>query len=75
LLLCTTLFLAVLTASISPWALAAALSMGLVWRIVAASWTEYANPTRMLAVRRNAFMVHLATCTIMAASSLVALGV
>lgn len=68
-----TLLLAVFTASITPWALMAVLSFGLVRTIVAVSWKEYANPTRMLKARRNAFRLHLATGIIIAASSLVEL--
>lgn len=68
-----TLFLAVFTASITPWALVAVLSFELVRTIVAVSWKEYASPTRMLKPRRNAFRLHLATGIIIAASSLVAL--
>ena len=73
LLFYATLFLAVLTASTSPWALVAVLSFGLVWRIVAASWKEYADLKRMLEARKSAFALHLATCIIIAASSLAAL--
>jgi 1,4-dihydroxy-2-naphthoate octaprenyltransferase len=72
-LLYTTLLLAVFTASISPWALMAVLSLGLVWTIVAVSWKEYASPMRMLKASRNAFRLHLVTGIIFAASSLAAL--
>ena len=68
-----TLLLAVFSASISPWALVAVLSFGLVRTIVAVSWKEYASPTRMLKARRSAFRLHLATGIVIAASSLVAL--
>ncbi len=68
-----TLLLAVFSASISPFALVAVLSFGLVWTIVAVSWKEYASPRRMLKARRNAFRLHLATGIIIAASCLVAL--
>ena len=68
-----TLLVAVLTASVSPWALVAVLSFGLLWRIVAVSWTDYANPTRMLAARKSAFTLHIATGIIIAATSLMAL--
>jgi len=73
-LMYATLFLAVFTASISSVALVAVLSSGLVWRVVAISWKEYDSPTRMLEARRNAFILHLVTCVIVAASSLAALG-
>ena len=72
-LLYTTLLLAVFTASISPWALVAVLSLGLVWMIVVVSWKEYASPMRMLKASRNAFRLHLVTGIIFAASSLAAL--
>ena len=65
-----TLLGAVLTGSITPWALVALLSLGLVWRIVEVSWKEYAYPTRMLEARRKAFTVHLVTGIIIAAASL-----
>jgi len=68
-----TLFLAVFTASIIPLSLVAVLSFGLVRTVVAVSWTGYASPMRMLEARRNAFTLHLATCIIIAASSLAAL--
>jgi len=68
-----TLLLAVFSASISPWALVAVLSVVLVWTLVAVSWKEYARPTRMLKARRGAFRLHLATGIIIASSSLVAL--
>ena len=68
-----TLLLAVFSASISPFALVAVLSFGLVWTIVAVSWKEYASPRRMLKARWSALRLHLATGIIIAASSLVAL--
>lgn len=68
-----TLFLAVFTASITPLALVAVLSVGLVRTIVAVCWKEYGSPMRMLEARRNAFVLHLATCIIIAALSLAAL--
>jgi 1,4-dihydroxy-2-naphthoate octaprenyltransferase len=68
-----TLLLAVLTASISPLMLVALLTFPLVWSIVSASWTEYDNPTRMLAARRQAIRLHLVTCLIFAVSPLAAL--
>jgi 1,4-dihydroxy-2-naphthoate octaprenyltransferase len=72
-LLYATLFLAVLSSSISPWALATVLSLGLVWTMVAVSWKDYASPAQMLVARRQAFTLHLVTCLIVAASSLAAL--
>jgi 1,4-dihydroxy-2-naphthoate octaprenyltransferase len=68
-----TLLLAVLTASISPLALVTLLTFPLVWSIVSTSWTEYDNPTRLLAARRQAIRLHLVTCLIFAVSPLAAL--
>ncbi len=68
--LCATLLLAVLSASTMPWALTALLSLGLMWRIVSVSWSDYADASQMLKVRTRAFIVHLAVCVIIAASSL-----
>jgi 1,4-dihydroxy-2-naphthoate octaprenyltransferase len=67
-----TLLLAVLSASISPLALIALLAVGLVWKIVTVSWHEYSCTERMVENRTNAMVVHLATCTTIALSSLVA---
>ena len=67
------LFLAVLTSSIAPLALCAVLSSGLMWKIVAVSAKEYANPARMRAARSSVLMLHLVTCIVIAASSLAAL--
>jgi len=67
----TTLFLAVFSASIIPLTLIMLLLVGLVWKIVTVSWNEYSCSDRMIDVRKNAFMLHLATCSIIAASSLV----
>jgi 1,4-dihydroxy-2-naphthoate octaprenyltransferase len=71
-LLYATLLLAVFTASLTPLTLIALLLVGLMWKIVTVSWNEYSCSERMLAVRKNAFMLHLATCSIIAASSLLA---
>jgi 1,4-dihydroxy-2-naphthoate octaprenyltransferase len=71
-LLYATLLLAVFTASLTPLTLIALLLVGLVWKVVAVSWNEYMSSERMLDVRKNAFMLHLATCSIIAASSLFA---
>jgi len=68
-----TLFAAVFTHSITPWALVAVLSLGFVWRMVVVSWKEYASSTRMLEARRKAFTLHLATGIIITATSLMAL--
>jgi 1,4-dihydroxy-2-naphthoate octaprenyltransferase len=70
--LCAALLLAVLSASTMPWALTALLSLGLMWRIVSVSWSDYADASQMLKVRTRAFIVHLAVCMIIAASSLAA---
>jgi len=71
LLFFATLLLAVFSASIIPLTLIMLLLGGLTWKIVAVSWTEYSCSDRMIDVRKNAFMLHLATCSIIAASSLV----
>jgi 1,4-dihydroxy-2-naphthoate octaprenyltransferase len=74
LLFYATLFLAVSSSSIAPWALAVLLTIGLMPAIVAASWHEYDGSTRLHAARSNAFVVHLVTGIVIAASSLVARG-
>jgi len=66
-----TLLLVVLSGSINPLALIALLSGGLALKIVSVSWTAYSCPDRMIKVRKKAFMLHLAICGIIAASSLV----
>lgn len=68
-----TLLLATFSASINPLALVALLTIPLVWTIVLASWTEYDNPTRLLAARKQAIRLHLITCLILAVSPLAAL--
>ncbi len=65
-----TLLLAVVSASINPLALVTLFLGGLAWKIVAASWTEHSCPERMIAVRKNAFVLHFVTCSTIAASSL-----
>ncbi len=70
LLFYATLFLAAFTSSISPWALALLLTIGLVYTIVAISWHEYGGSARLHAARNNAFALHLVTAIIIAASSL-----
>ena len=72
-LLFVTILLAVLTVSLVPLTLIAFILVGLVWRIVVISWNEYSNSERMLEVRKKAFILHLITCIIIAASPLVAL--
>jgi 1,4-dihydroxy-2-naphthoate octaprenyltransferase len=67
-----TLFVAVFSASLSPLTLVGLLCVGLLWRIVRVSWNEYASPERMLDLRKYAFALHLATCSIISASSLAA---
>jgi 1,4-dihydroxy-2-naphthoate octaprenyltransferase len=68
-----TLLLAAFSASINPLALVALLTLPLVWTIVSASWTEFDNPTRMLAARRQAIRLHLISSLILAVSPLTAL--
>ncbi len=70
--LCATLLGAVLSASVMPWALTALLSLGLMWRIVSVSWSDYTDASKMLKARKGAFVVHLVVCVIIAASSLAA---
>jgi len=67
-----TLLLAVVSASIVPLTLIALCLVGLVWKIVTVSWNEYSCSERMFEICKNALMLHLATCSIIAASSLVA---
>jgi len=67
-----TLLLPVFSGSLFPLALIALLLVGLVWRIVTVSWNEYSCAERMSGMRKNAFVLHLATCSIIAVSSLVA---
>jgi 1,4-dihydroxy-2-naphthoate octaprenyltransferase len=74
LLFYATLFLAVSSSSVAPWALAVLLTIGLMPAIVAASWHEYDGSTRLHAARSGAFVVHLVTGIVIAASSLVARG-
>jgi 1,4-dihydroxy-2-naphthoate octaprenyltransferase len=66
-----TLIVAVISASTSPLTLIALLLIGFVWKIVTVSWNEYARPEQMIAPGRYAFVLHLVTGLIFAASSLV----
>jgi len=68
--LCAALLLAVLSASTMPWALTALLSLGLMWRIVSVSWSDYADTSKMLKARTGAFTVHMVVCLVIVASSL-----
>jgi hypothetical protein len=74
LLLFATLLVAVFSESISPLALVTLLFGGLAWRIVTVSWTKHLCPGRMIAVRRNAYVLHLVICTTVAMSSLLTLA-
>ncbi len=66
-------FLAAFASSIPRWAvLIAPLLFGLVWRIVAVSWKEYNSSQSMIETRKEAFALHLATCIVIAATSLMA---
>jgi 1,4-dihydroxy-2-naphthoate octaprenyltransferase len=60
---------AVLSASLSPWALLALLLLALTWKIPAAAWTGYENPARLREARQLGFLLHLALCLVFAASS------
>jgi 1,4-dihydroxy-2-naphthoate octaprenyltransferase len=73
LLFYATLFLAVFTSSISPWALVVLLTIGLVRTIIGISWYEYGGSPRLHAARSKALAVHLVTGIVIAASSLAAL--
>ncbi len=72
-LLFVTILLAVLSASLTPLALIALLSIGLGWKIVVKSWNEYSNSKKILEVRKNAFILHLITGIIIAITPLVTL--
>lgn len=67
------ILLVVFTASITPWTLAALFTTSLAWPILALSWRDYANPSRMLTASRIAFWLHLVTGGIMVVSPLVVL--
>ena len=71
LLFFATLLIAVFSTSISPLTLITLLLGRFAWKIVAVSWTEYSSSERMIGVRNNAVILHLATCSIIIASSLV----
>jgi 1,4-dihydroxy-2-naphthoate octaprenyltransferase len=70
LLLFATLLVAVFSESISPLALVTLLFGGLAWRIVTLSWIKHLCPGRMIAARRNAFVLHFVICSTVAVSSL-----
>jgi len=73
-LLYLTLIMAVFArSSLEPLSLIALLSLGLALKIVTVTWNDYANVTKMLKVRTYAFLIHLAICIIIFASSLTAL--
>jgi 1,4-dihydroxy-2-naphthoate octaprenyltransferase len=71
LLFFATLLIAVFSTSVSPLTLITLLLSGFAWKIVAVSWTEHSSSERMIGVRNNAVILHLATCSIITASSLV----
>ena len=71
LLFFATLLIAVFSTSISPLTLITLLLGRFAWKIVAVSWTEHSSSERMIGVRNNAVILHLATCSIIIASSLV----
>jgi 1,4-dihydroxy-2-naphthoate octaprenyltransferase len=68
-LLFATLLLAVFSASVIPLTLIALFSIGFAWKIVRVSWNEYSCSERMFETRKNAFMLHLTTCSIIAVLS------
>ncbi|MFB3825493.1 MAG: prenyltransferase [Bryobacteraceae bacterium] len=66
-------FLAAFASSIPRWTvLIAVLLFGLAWRIASVSWKEYDSSPRMIEARKKAFALHLATCILIAAASLMA---
>jgi len=65
-----TVIVAVISASASPLTLIALLLIGLVWKIVIVSWSEYAHPERMITPRKYTVMLHLVTGLVLAAPSL-----
>jgi 1,4-dihydroxy-2-naphthoate octaprenyltransferase len=67
------LIVAMISASTSPLTLIALLLIWLVWKIVTISWNEYTRPERMIVLGRYAFVSHLVTGLIFAASPLVTL--
>ncbi len=64
-----TLLFAVFSASVIPLTMIALLSVGFVGKIVSACWNEYSCSERMLDTRKKAFLLHLTTCSIIAALS------
>lgn len=72
-LLFVTILLAVLSASLTPLALIALLSIGLGWKIVVKSWNEYSNSKKMIEVCKKTFILHLITGIIIAITPLVTL--
>ena len=70
LLLFASFLAAALSGSVHPLSLLILLFAGLAWKIAAMSWTEYSCPGRMMDARKLASHLHLATCSIIAASSL-----
>jgi 1,4-dihydroxy-2-naphthoate octaprenyltransferase len=69
LLVCVTILIAVLSSSVTPLALAALLSCVPIWKVVAVSWTAYADASKLMRVRTSAFAVHLWICCVLIASS------
>ncbi len=67
------LIVAVVSASTSPLTLTALVLIAPVWKIVTISWNEYTRPERMITLARYAFVLHLVTGLIFAASPLVTL--
>jgi 1,4-dihydroxy-2-naphthoate octaprenyltransferase len=67
-----TLVVAVISTSLSPFALTTLLLVGIVWKIVITSWKEYSHPEKMVTLKRHVFRLHLVTCIIFAITSLIA---
>lgn len=67
-----TLFVAVTSTSLSPFALTTLLLVGIVWKTVITSWKEYSHPEKLVALKSHMFRLHLVTCIIFAITSLIA---
>jgi 1,4-dihydroxy-2-naphthoate octaprenyltransferase len=65
------LLLAVFTSSVSPWALTSVVAYPHVWKIAVMCWRDYESAPRMREARHDAATLHLSTCIIFVAASLV----
>ena len=64
---------AVWSGSIPPLSLLTLLAGGFAWKVISEAWDGYADPIRMAAARRNAFIFHLLVCSILASVPLLSL--